>query len=206
MKALLPLAGNAELDPGMGAWKRCIKKKHIQYENKISRFIAQILISLTALKTHLCPTPTSASFSPSLNRAVVFWGSPLVCFLLFGFSPITESIPRSLSLSLHPSLFPSASFFPPGAYWCSLITGACRQLLPAALLCEGCAQIRCARVCVCDWVCIWFFVAQLAEKIWKIIHYFQRFPKYSHLSRCFWRFVLTWKEDSLSRAKTNVTT
>lgn len=139
-------------------------KTDIQYENKTShwRFHCTNTDFTYCIKNSVWlplffPFFSPASLCPSLNRAAVFWVCLLVCFVLFGFSSVALS-------SLHPSFFPSASFSP-GAYWCSLITGARRELLPTALLCEGCTWIR----CVCAYIClIWlafdFFVAPFAQR------------------------------------------
>lgn len=117
-------------------------------------FIAQILISLTALQFHsLSSTPFFLLFAPShsLQPLSVHLSAELSCFEApFLFVSYCLDFPPSLilssALSIH--LYFHPPLFSPGACWCSLITGARRRLLPAALLCEGCARITCVRVCV----------------------------------------------------------
>ena len=98
---------------------------------------------------------SSFSLSPpsSLQPLSVHLSTGPLCFEApFLFVSYCLDFPPSLILSIH--LYFHPLLFSPGAYWCSLITGAHWRLLPAALLCEGRVQIRCVRACVCDWVCI----------------------------------------------------
>lgn len=167
-------AFESALDYSVGAWKPCNKNIfnifNMRTKYHVGSFIVQILIPLTALQTHsgpiwlhlFCPlfsfslplsTCSSLSLSIHLSTELLCFEAP---FLFVSYCLDFPSVAESFPSSLHPSLFPSASFFfSPGAYWCSLITGACRRLLPAALLCEGCARIRCVRVF--DWAWVWFF-------------------------------------------------
>lgn len=118
-------------------------------------FSAQILIS--SLKTHSGPIllslfyPFFLFFAPfhRLLPLSVHLSTELLCFEApFLFVSYCLDFPPSLTLSpaLSIHLYFHPLLFSPGAYWCSLITRACRWVLPAALLCEGCARIRCVHV------------------------------------------------------------
>lgn len=139
--------GNCLVHSGVGAWKQCIKSRYSIW-GRLS-----ILISLTALKTHSGPillAPPLWAFFP-FCRAAVFWGSLLVCFLLFGFSSVADSFPSSLQ---SPSLFPPASFFP----WRLLVFPHYRgsPMANFALHCsEGWVKIR--RMCVDVIRCVFHF-------------------------------------------------
>lgn len=87
-------------------------------------------------------------FQPSCH---VFRGSLLVCFLLFGFSSISDSFPSSLSIHLYFHLlhFPLALAGVPSLQGLATHRGS--------LHCEGCARIRCVRACVRFGVCLIFF-------------------------------------------------
>lgn len=153
----------------IGVWKQCIKNRFSKMRKgyNVGAFMAQMLTSLSAWKANCAQWYLfsvfffSAPFPHSLQPPSVRLSTELSCFsrlptCLFPIVWIFLHLWFFPQLSLHPSLFPSASFSP-GARWCSLITGARRRLLAAALHCEGCARIRCVRACVRFGVCLIFF-------------------------------------------------
>lgn len=119
------------------------------------------------------------SFFSLLLSVAVLWGSLNVCFPLFGFSSIAGPFPQ-LS-PLHPSFFPSASFFP----WRLLVFPHYRGLPMATSHCSSLWGIRC--VCTSNWVCIRFCCCCcycLAGWLTLLSGLFWFFP---HVSRCIYQ-------------------
>lgn len=157
----------------IGVWKQCIKNRFSKMRKgyNVGAFMAQMLTSLSAWKANCAQWYLfsvfffSAPFPHSLQPPSVRLSTELSCFsrlpsCLFPIVWIFLHLWFFPQLSLHPSLFPSASFSP-GARWCSLITGA-RYTQGLATLRGLCEDQMCA--CVCAIRCVFDFLSLLRWK------------------------------------------